>query len=238
MFLTTTLEWCRHCGTQHFEPSRCPGELCATGPERQTWRVTADVPGGMQGYGVLVAPVGDRFRARILTFPNILWTVPGGGGTIKFVGRTEAEAERLAIDFIRHHGHERGYTLRDELELVSGPAVYFNPTPFVHAPPRSLIQRYPRFERRLPIRFGRNRPIWLAVTGNLSLGGLFVSTEHPVTGGESIGLLLEMEHCKVPLRGSVVWSRPEAQRGLPTGMGLQILEPPAVYVRYVQALAA
>jgi hypothetical protein len=224
-------QWCPVCGTDHLARSRCPGELAATGPESEGWKITVETPRGMQGYAVLLAPVGRRFRARILTYPNILWTVPGGGGSIKFLGATAADAERKAVAFIREHCAERSYVMRDELELCEAAV------PGVAARWREDSLRAPRFDRRLPVRFGTNRPTVQAATGNLSKDGLFVATEHPMEEGQLVGLLLELEHCKVPLRGSVVWQRRAPDCGRPAGMGLRLLDPPPVYQTYVRALA-
>ncbi len=63
-----------------------------TGPEERRWQIAVETPRGIEGYGVLVAPSGNRWRARILTFPNILWTIPGGGTSIKFLARSETTA--------------------------------------------------------------------------------------------------------------------------------------------------
>ena len=79
--------WCPVCGSVHAGPRDCPGDLRATGPERHGWRVAVETPLGIEAYGILVAPTHERWRARILTFPNVLWTIPGGAATLKFVGR-------------------------------------------------------------------------------------------------------------------------------------------------------
>jgi len=50
------------------------GDLRATGDERHGWRVAVETPHGIEAYGVLVAPTHERWRARILTFPNVLVT--------------------------------------------------------------------------------------------------------------------------------------------------------------------
>jgi hypothetical protein len=73
------LAWCSVCGGNHQSPKECPGELRATGPERHGWRVTVDTPYGFEAYGVLVAPSVELWRARIITYPNVLWMVRGRG---------------------------------------------------------------------------------------------------------------------------------------------------------------
>jgi hypothetical protein len=180
---------------------------------------------------VLVAEAGHRWRARIVTFPNILWMIPGGGETLKFMGNSEELVTRKAIDFIRQHCVAKGYLMRDEVQFVRPLK-----RSFLVAGSRVAAQRFPRFDRRLPVRFGHNRPTTLGHTGNLSESGLFIQTGQPVLDGELLGLLLELEHCKVPLRGSVAWRRTERRAGLDSGMGLRLVSPPSNYVDYVRAL--
>jgi len=109
------LTWCRLCGTEHLPDLICPAQLDATGPEKPRWRVAVETPHGVRGYGVLVAESGARWRSRIVTFPNVLWMVPGGGETLKFMAKTEHDAIRRAVDFIRRHCVSKGYTMRDEI---------------------------------------------------------------------------------------------------------------------------
>lgn len=63
-------------------------EAPATGPERHGWRVHVETSRGVEAIGVLVAPSGDLWRSRILTYPNVLWTAPGGRSTLKFLAPT------------------------------------------------------------------------------------------------------------------------------------------------------
>ena len=88
------MDWCRVCCTQHGSDASCPGELLATGPERHAWRVTVDTSRGMETYGVLVAPAGRHWRARVLTYPKALWVVPGGRASMKFVGSGPQDVRR------------------------------------------------------------------------------------------------------------------------------------------------
>ena len=89
--------WCAVCGADHAREARCPGELQATGPEQQGWKINVQTPRGMEAYGVLLAPTGERWLARVLTFPRVLWLVPGGGHTLKFLARSREQAERKAL---------------------------------------------------------------------------------------------------------------------------------------------
>lgn len=245
--------WCLMCGSDHGAGARCPGEIPATGPERHVWRVTAETEQGFEAYGVLLAPSGHRWRARVLTYPNVIWLVPGGRQSLKILARSAGEAERRARELIRQHCLARGQTLRDELAplLTTGaPHRLGSPPPpprprSRHRRPRPEfaeersggVQKSPRFLRMLPVRFGEDMPREHATTRDLSEGGLFVDTTQPLQPERSIGLLLQLEHCTVPLRGSVVWKRDSPQHERPAGMGVRLVSPPDVYLSYVRALA-
>lgn len=179
----------------------------------------------------MVAPCGRRWRARIVSFPNVIWMVPGGGESIKFLAARQDDVLRNAIDFVRRHCVTRGYTMRDELECVSSSA----PGPIVLAGGAGVVAA-PRVERRLPVHFGINRPTVTAATANLSATGLFVTTDLPPGDGARLGLSLELEYCKVPLRGQVAWHRRKTSPGTIAGMGLLLIQPPGVYVKYIEQL--
>lgn len=236
--------WCGNCGTLHAAERKCPA-TGLTGPEKPGWRVAVETDSGIRGYGVLVARADDLWRARIITFPKTLWMVPGGGSTIKFLGHTEDETVRQAIDVIRRHCVQKGQLMRDEVQFLAPaprrPAAAprlprLGPLP-VGPSIGSAATTAPRYMRRLPVRFGQNIPTLLGHTGNLSETGLFVATVEVVAKGSLLGLSLELEHCKVPLRGSVAWGRLASEPGREVGMGLRLYSPPPVYCKYVQALA-
>jgi hypothetical protein len=225
--------WCPVCGTQHLLETLCRRQVDATDPEEVRWRVSALTPEGVRGHGVLVARAGGLWRSRIVTFPNVVWMVPGGGESIKFMAKTEQEALRQAIDFVRRHCVTKGHLMRDEIESVAVPR-----QPFTSGVPIDSVPRVaPRYDRRLPVHFGRSRPTILGHTDNLSETGLFVATDTPPTEGELLGLLLELEHCKLPLRGSVAWRRSQRSPGRSCGMGMHLVNPPSTYVSYVRALS-
>ncbi|ANM28620.1 hypothetical protein ABI59_01790 [Acidobacteria bacterium Mor1] len=203
----------------------------ATGPERHGWRVNIETPAGVEAIGVLVAEAGDVWRARILTYPKVLWVVPGGSGTIKFVGRTPREAEEQAIEFIREHCRERDYSFRDELALVE-PEALPDSGP-IRRPQGDPAQRKVRF---LPVRFGVARPTETGGTGNLSETGIFIITDAPVDEGQWVEMELELEREHVDLRGFVRWSRADHHAGRAPGMGVQLEQPSGRYLRYVRTL--
>ena len=228
-------EWCPVCCCRHRDRRDCPGELLATGPERQGWRVNVQTPTGIEACGVLVAPSGDSWRARILTFPNILWTVPDGRGTLKFVGRNAGEAERQAITFVRQHIRDRGYTMRDEVVLYEPGAIEAEAAPgglIVPSGPPAL-----RKVRFLPVRFGVAQITEIAGTGNLSETGLFIITGSPEIDGIWLNLLLDVDDDPIGLRGLVRWRNRQHRAGRSPGMGVQLNEPPPSYLSYVRTLS-
>jgi hypothetical protein len=228
-------EWCPVCCCRHRNKKDCPGELLATGPERQGWRVNVQTPTGIEGCGVLIAPSGDSWRARILTYPNILWTVPDGKGTLKFVGQSPREAERQAIEFVRRHIHDRGYTMRDEIALAEPGDVEAEAAPEgLNRPSSPPALRRVRF---LPVRFGVAQITEIAGTGNLSETGLFIITGSPEKDGTWLNMLLELDDDPIGLRGLVRWKNRQHRVGRSPGMGVQLEEPPPSYLSYVRGLS-
>lgn len=211
-------------------------EAQATGPERHGWRVHVETPVGVQAIGVLVAPSGDLWRARILTYPNVLWTVRGGNVTLKFIGKTPQEAEQQAIDYAVAHVRRMGWLRRDGLEAVATTSIPLGAVPLRSTQRRHVSQQSPRKMRCLPIRFGAQRPSTLAQTINLSRDGLCVATPDPLDPGEPVRLNVDVQGHTVPLQGFVVWQRPRPSLGRPMGMGLRLVDPPRIYTNFVASL--
>ena len=118
--------------------------------------------------------------------------------------------------------------MRDQVADLSAPA-----------PPvgQALSDRAPRYSRILPVRYGVTKPVMFGRTGDLSTSGMFVHTKLPLATGGTAGMLLELEHCRLPLRGTVIWTRSQAGPSRPVGMGVQLVRPPEIYSSYVHALA-
>ena len=112
------LSWCRFCLSQHSSDLDCPGPLEATGVERHGWRVTVQTPLGTEAYGVLIAECDSRFRARILTFPNVLVTAHQGFFTEKAL-RTIAETTLENISAFAT-GHSLENVVTAEVVHISG----------------------------------------------------------------------------------------------------------------------
>ena len=223
--------WCSVCGGSHAAPQECPGALTATGPERHGWRVAVDTPYGIEAYGVLVAPSHDRWRARILTYPNVLWMIPGGGVSLKFAGATPQEAEAGAIAFIEGHIKARGYTRQEAPDTPEVSRIDAEG----HARGPSAAPALRKL-RAFPVRFGTGPSLFAAMTGNLSESGLFVVTLAPFDPGTGLRVLLDLDTGPMGLKGQVVWHRVRPAGGRPMGMGVQLVAPPAPYREFVLEL--
>jgi hypothetical protein len=232
--------FCCVCGTGHAAGAICPGDLPATGAERPGWRVNVETPLGHQAIGVLLAPSYDQWRARIITYPNVLWTAPGGRGTLKFVGGTKEEAEAQAIRFVERHVAAKQYLRRDGLvsravlvesaleSKVESKSAAPSAKTGVAAPPRKL--------KRLPVRFGLDRAVLRGVTLNVSCEGMFVTVMTPADEGRSLLIHLDLQGHTLSLNGLVMWNRLRAEPDRPIGMGVRLSDPPMFYQSYVAAL--
>lgn len=230
--MNVKLSWCPVCGGNHSQPQECPGDLRATGPERHGWRVSVETPYGIESYGVLVAQSGELFRARILTYPNILWAAPGGAVTVKFASRSARDAEAQAIAFIEGHIQALGYTRRDALETPG--VARFRAEAAMRA--AAAAGPAPRKMRAMPVQFGSGPTLFSAMTGNLSESGLFVMTLVPFDPGTGVRVLFDLDVGPIGLQGKVVWKRETVVLGRPVGMGIRLVTPPAPYLEFVLEL--
>jgi hypothetical protein len=230
--MAMSYEWCPVCCTRHQSKKDCPGELPATGPERHGWRVNFQTRRGIDACGVLIAPSAGLWRARILTYPNVLWTVPGGQGTLKFVGRSAREVEQQAIAFLREHIRARGYTMRDEVSHAE-PGEFEPEAGAIARPAGPPAVRKVRF---LPIRYGLRQVTEIAGTGNLSESGLFIISNSPEDAGIWLNMMLDIGGDEIGLQGLVRWMNKRHKLGRSPGMGVQIDAPPPSYLDYIREL--
>lgn len=209
----------------------CPGEVHATGPERFGWKVFVETPTLTEAYGVLVAPASHLWRARILTYPGTLWTIPAGKGAMKFLGRSPQMAEDQAIRFIEEYCAVRRYVLRSGLELATSA-----PPPRLRLPivPRPEAPR--RWPLIVPVQYALSEILARAVTRNLSEGGVFVQTPLPPKSGAELKFEIVLHAEPVMLRGVVVWIRRNGELGRPPGMGIRLVLPPRGYLEYLRSL--
>lgn len=256
--------WCTHCGTNHGSDEACPWPLDVTGPEQCLWRQTIAAPHGREAVGVLVAPVGPRFRARIVTYPKMLWAIPGGRVVMKFLGDTAAQAGMAARAFVETRlgisemvppdiplnsrpGAEQDIVIvgpvddddaSDPSRIVRGSVDVSEAVEQIRdrRDPESPVIASPRKAHRLSAQWGTMRPSHVADTGNVSDSGLFLVTMSPIDPGARIVVRLQLGPLSMPLKGRVVWHRGRLESGLPPGMGVCLVRPPAVYVDYVNRL--
>lgn len=225
------MSWCAVCCTLHGPQAECPGPLDASGEERQSRRIKAFTD-RIETFGVLVAPSGDLWRARIMTFPRTLWCVPGRRDTVKFAGTTPEEAEHKAIAFVLEHCESRGHRV---LDRDAHPDDLLETEPAGSAA-QPLLERDPRFPHAVPARFGAESPDRPARTINLSRGGLYLATGSPLSQGREVRIVLGVSPYHIPLRGTVCWVHTHDTPTKPAGMGIQLHEPPPMYVRYVRSI--
>lgn len=232
-FGASSLGLCDVCGTGHDRSAACPGAFHATGIERPGWRVQLETPFGHESIGVLLAPSHDSWRARIVTYPNVLWSAPGGRGALKFIAETAAEAEAQAVRFIEEHLKARRYSRRDgQAAATAGNAVRRKAV----SAPAKFLAAGKRKSTCLPVRFGPERALARGLTLNLSDDGMFVGAAKPEECGRSLLIHLEMAGHTVPMRGLVMWSRERAEPERPAGMGIRLAHPPALYQSFVASL--
>jgi hypothetical protein len=226
------MDWCPVCNTRHENPRNCPGELLASGPERHGWRIKVLAQHRTETYGVLLAEAGKYWRARILTYPNMLWSVPRARGTIKFVGKSAQDAETQAMEFIKEHCRKRGFKLLEENAEAESEPVAAEASGEREA--RGAGEE--RHLRSFVIRYGEGKANQPGMTADLSKGGLFIMTSKLIPQGRSIKMLLSLESYTVPLQGKIAWVRSTAEQGRPLGMGIQLQSPPNLYIRYIRSL--
>ena len=229
-------DWCAVCGLLHSRV-RCLGEVLATEPERHTWRAAFVTPSGKRELvGVLLAPCGRGWRARVLTLPKRLWIVPGTTCTIKFVGETPRDAEGEAREFIEARCAQRGYRAAEETGLTA-PVESF---PSERTEYSEGLEASRRRVCELPVRFVLdNRPAIEGMVVEASERGLFVASDVTASIGDSIRIQAELDGLSVVMNGEVRTTRSEAQAtpGRPPGLGVALTDPPARYVSYVRRLA-
>jgi hypothetical protein len=223
--------FCSVCGSLHGDLESCPGDLRATGAEKPGWRVRVETPFGHEEIGVLLAPSHELWRARIVTFPNVLWSAPGRRGTLKFVGDTPEQAEAQAIAFVERHIKAKSHQRRDLAAPAHPPIVSL-----AADSARPVFAAAVRKSRCLPVRFSVEHAIARGVTVNLSAEGMFVGVVSPVEGGRTLLIHLDIHGHTLPLRGLVMWNRRRAERECPAGMGIRLSDPTSLYQSFVSGL--
>jgi Tfp pilus assembly protein PilZ len=228
-----TAGWCAVCGTRHSRV-RCLGEVLAIEPERHAWRGTfSNSNGTREAIGVLVAPCDRGWRARVLTYPRRLWTVPGTTCTIKFVAETAEHAEREAREFIEQHCVER------DLRPIEDTGLATTVEPFSREE-SGKSARLDAARRRLceiHVRFAlADDPPLDATVVFASERGVFIATDCSTTVGQAIRIQAELDGLSVAMSGEVRSVISTASPGRPQGIGIRLTDPPARFVSYVRRL--
>ncbi len=221
---------CACCGTLHDGTTNCPGVVPATGPERRGACVRVRTDHGFETIRVLVARAPGGWRARVLSEPNVLWTVGGGRTTLKFLGDSPEEVENRAVEYIREHlGRRRAGGPADAVPRPS-------PSPAPSARRPACCATAGRKRVRLPVRFGAERATSLGSTDNLSPDGMFIASPSPLGEGTPLEIRVEALGAGVRVLGLVMWVRRRPEHGRPAGMGVRLLSPPPAYGRFVSSL--
>ena len=215
--------FCQVCCTPHVPPEACPGALRPTGPERHGWSALLQTAKGAQTCGVLLAPSAGMWRARIVTYPKAPWMIPGGRGAIRFSGVSSHEAEARAVAYVHELCREKGWAWTDVFPLRR----------------KGDLEAVPerRKRRSIPIRYTTgDRPPVLSTVVNMSEGGLFLASPDPLSCGALVRMEIEIYGSMATLDGTVAWIRTRLEPGRPRGMGIDLLESPAVWISFVRGL--
>ena len=223
--------WCTVCCTRHAPDGDCPGSLLATGPERHTRKFTSLTKDNhVEYYGILIAQAGDHWRARIFTHPDVLWRIPDGAGAVKFAGATAKDAESRAIEYMEEYCDEHECTTTETLEDKTPFRVDADDAPR-KAPGTGKEDRHPC---KVPIRYGEEKATQVATTANFSASGIYIATDRLIEKGKRVRMSLSVDVYTISLVGTVMWVRREDEPGKPKGIGVQLVKPPALYLRYVE----
>lgn len=228
--------WCAKCGVLHLEDGACVDACQPTGPERAAWQSTFVGTDGEMGVRILLAPIAEGWRARVVTAPRSLWVVPRSSTAMKFLGETEEDARSAALVFVHETLTAGGFHDRGAARPKAPAGVWIERRGGDEDPddPDAALRKL----YRLSARWGPTLPDHPGWTANLSKSGVFLVTDEPPTPGTNIRIKLEIGACSMPLEGRVVWRRPLAENlERPQGMGIHLTRPPSLYRDFVGRLA-
>lgn len=225
--------WCRTCGTRH-AVGPCSRDYSSTGTERHGWRALIEGKEFPEVYGVLIAPMERLWRARILTYPNVVWMIPGGGSTMKFLGVSAAQAEGEAAQFIQEFCKSRGLKISRRLpNLEPGP---FNHEESAATQSDTEAQANRRRLRHVPLWWGKNAADEEGLSEDFSESGLFLISGKLQPEGTKLKLRIKAGDTMVELTGTVAWTRDVAGGGRRIGMGIELQAPSQAYKEFVRSL--
>ena len=219
----TQIVWCHVCGTAHTGPDPCPGALQLTGEGETVWQSRFETSGGEMTFLISRTAWSHRWCARIFTYPDIRWSIPGGGAAIKFLSEGPEECKDAAIRYLTGFCERKGYIKLDQRRAPDGEPAGGYPV---------------RVDSGIPLIWGTGYPSNPGASLNVSTTGMFVATALPPEPGTMIRIRLNLGALSLPLRGRVTWKReaPDPGRRLEAGMGIHLLSPPSIYKGYIQQL--
>jgi Tfp pilus assembly protein PilZ len=96
-----------------------------------------------------------------------------------------------------------------------------------------------RVDKRIEVQYGTELEN-TAITQNLSTGGMFINTNRRFTSGSVMNLKLKLPGLKVfSMKGKVIrcsYSSPGLVSEATSGIGVQLIDPPADFLEYIRSL--
>ncbi|HZI93255.1 MAG TPA: PilZ domain-containing protein [Patescibacteria group bacterium] len=190
-------------------------------------RIQVTAPYGILVHEIRLSMNEGRWQARVVTLPNHIWVEPGGLRALVFESDSAQQATDLAAAFIQRDCVARGHRVTD-------PVTGDDRQSAIDTARRRLARHPVRFVPRAGAADKTRQAARIASTENLSETGLFIATERPLPPGSRIQIDLRLPGLAQRLVGVVVWTRPNHSGGLPTGMGVRLVEPSFSYRALIQ----
>lgn len=90
-------------------------------------------------------------------------------------------------------------------------------------PPERERRAYPRVALEIEVTLGSESQFYAGLTGDVSEGGIFVSTYQAIPVGERVSVSFKLPNGETKATGVVRWMRP-ASEGAPPGLGISFDE--------------
>ena len=84
----------------------------------------------------------------------------------------------------------------------------------------------PRADVRIEIQYQTDQEFLAAYTKNISGGGVFIRTSHPLQLNQTVALRFTLPgiNCQFEIGGLVVWANSSPRSAFPAGMGVKFME--------------
>ncbi len=106
---------------------------------------------------------------------------------------------------------------------------------------RKVVARYPRYPKRVTVRFGEEAVTCVGVVENISLAGMFITSNRTYAPGTKLLIDLPLGATICRIEGLVRWARKapaHLMRVAPSGMGIEIVAAPDEYQKMLLTLQA